>query len=296
MNANIGFVGVGTMGEPMARNLLRAGYPVTVFDLDAERLSALAEAGAGVASSPAGAASGADCVISMLPRGEHVEAALFDESGIASELREGALYIDMSTILPSHTVRFARRLQTAGVAVIDAPVGRSSQHAVDGKLLIMVGGDTQDVGRARPFLEPLGDTIVHCGPTGAGQKMKLVNNYMSIALNALTAETLVMSERAGLDPEQARNVMLGTVAGQGHMGTTYPAKVLKGDLAPGFMVDLAHKDMGLALEMASELDAPTWSGAIAQQTYGLARRKGRGSDDWTALYEVLRETAMLDDR
>jgi len=292
MAASVGFIGIGTMGGPMARNLLRAGYPVRVFDLDAQAAEALEKAGATLAASPAAAASGADCVITMLPQGEHVETALFGEQGAAGAVKEGGLYIDMSTILPSHSLRFAQRLQAAGVAVVDAPVGRSSQHAVDGKLLIMTGGEAGDVERARAFLEPLGDTIVHCGPIGAGQKMKLVNNYMSIALNALTAEALVMAETAGLDPEQAREVMLGTVAGQGHMATTYPAKVLKGDLTPGFMVDLAHKDMGLALSMAGELDAPAWLGAAAYQTYGLARRHGRGAEDWTALYEALRRTTI----
>jgi len=218
MGASVGFIGVGTMGGPMARNLLRAGHRVRVFDLDSRLVAGLEKDGAEVAANAAAAASDADCV----------------EAG--------------------------------------------------------------DVDRARAFLEPLGDTIVHCGPTGAGQKMKLVNNYMSIALNALTAEALVMAESAGLNPEQARSVMLGTVAGQGHMGTTYPAKVLKGDLTPGFMVDLAHKDMGLALAMAGELDAPAWLGAVAHQTYGLARRHGRGAEDWTAVYAALRETAMGDER
>lgn len=292
MDATVGFVGVGTMGGPMARNLLRAGYTVKVFDLNADALAALQSEGAEVAATAAEAARGVECVITMLPKGEHVESALFGEAGVAAELERGALYIDMSTILPSHTTRFAAQLQEKGVSVVDAPVGRSSQHAVDGKLLIMVGGESADVERARPFLEPLGDTIVHCGPSGAGQTMKLVNNYMSIALNALTAEALVMAEIAGLDPEQARNVMLGTVAGQGHMGTTYPAKVLKGDLTPGFMVDLAHKDMGLALAMAAELDSPTWLGAVAHQTYGLARSKGRGGEDWTAVYAALRELPL----
>lgn len=296
MGASVGFIGVGTMGGPMARNLLRHGYRVRVFDLDSQLLTGLEKDGAEVAPNAAAAASDADCVITMLPRGEHVESALFGDQGAAEAMGDGVLYINMSTILPSDSTRFALRLQTAGVAVVDAPVGRSSQHAIDGKLLIMVGGEAGDVERARAFLEPLGDTIVHCGPTGAGQKMKLVNNYMSIALNALTAEALVMAESAGLDPEQARSVMLGTVAGQGHMGTTYPAKVLKGDLTPGFMVDLAHKDMGLALAMAGELDAPAWLGAVAHQTYGLARRHGRGAEDWTAVYAALRETATGDER
>lgn len=288
MIQSIGFVGVGTMGAPMARNLVKAGFSVTVYDVDSGAVEVLVEAGASSADTPAEAARERDAVITMLPRGDIVEQAVFGPDGIAYALTESSLYIDMSTILPAETENIARRLADAGNAMIDAPVGRSSQHAVEGKLLIMVGGEKAHVDTAQSVLDKLGDTIVHCGPVGAGGRMKIVNNYMSIALNVLTAESLTMAERAGLDPEQARQVMLGTVAGQGHMGTTYPAKVLKGDLQPGFMLDLAHKDMGLALSMAAELDTPAYVGAVAHQAYGQARRAGRGRQDWTALYELLR--------
>lgn len=292
MPGTIGFVGIGTMGAPMARNLLRAGFEVKAYDISHDAVAALEKDGAGVAESPADAARGCDELITMLPNGEIVESALFGEAGIAKALPPDALYIDMSTILPAQTDRIARRLREQGTSMVDAPVGRSSQHAVEGKLLIMAGGEVADLERARPLLNCMGDTIVHCGPVGTGGRMKIVNNYMSIALNVLTAESLTMAERAGLDPEQARQVMLGTVAGQGHMGTTYPAKVLKDDLTPGFMVDLAHKDMGLALAMAAEMDAPSWMGAVAHQAYGLARRDGRGKQDWTALYQTLRSLAL----
>src|SRR5699024_6681381 len=193
------------------------------------------------------------------------------------------------TILPSVTNRIGQRLERLGVSMIDAPVGRSSQHAVDGKLLIMTGGRHEDVERARPVLDKLGDTIVHCGPLGAGERMKIVNNYMSIVLNVLTAESLTLAQQCGLDTEQARQVMLGTVAGQGHMNTTYPAKVLQNDLTPGFMIDLAHKDLGLARGTAAELNSPALMGAVARHVYGQVRAQGRGRQDWTALYASMRE-------
>ena len=151
--------------------------------------------------------------------------------------------------------------------MIDAPVGRQQQHAVEGKLLIMVGGETADLERARPVLERMGDTIIHCGPVGAGSRMKIVNNFMSITLNATTAEALTLAEASGLDVELARRVMLGTVAGTGHMGTTYPAKVLKADLTPGFMVDLALKDLRLALELGESLQLPLSTGQTAEKAY-----------------------------
>ena len=172
--------------------------------------------------------------------------------------------------------------------MLDAPVGRSSQHAVEGKLLIMVGGAAADLDRARPVFEKLGDTVVHCGAVGSGDCMKLVNNFMSVTLNATTAEALTLAEASGLDPELARKVMLGTTAGQGHMATTYPAKVLKNDLTPGFMIDLADKDLGLALDLAAQLGVEVPTATAAKQAYELARREGHGRKDWTAIYSVLR--------
>jgi 4-hydroxybutyrate dehydrogenase / sulfolactaldehyde 3-reductase len=286
---HIGFIGLGTMGGPMARNLLKAGFSLRVFDIDPKALQAVVSAGATAATSAADAARGADCVITMLPNGEHVEAATFGTAGAAETMEAGSLFIDMSTIAPSVTDRIANKMASRGIAMLDAPVGRSSQHAVEGKLLIMVGGAQADVDRARPVFEKLGDTIVHCGPVGSGARMKLVNNFMSITLNVTTAEALTLAEASGLDPQLAREVMLGTVAGQGHMTTTYPAKVLKNDLTPGFMVDLAHKDLGLALELASQLGLAVPTAMAARQAYDLARSAGHGRHDWTAVYAVLRD-------
>lgn len=286
---HIGFIGLGTMGAPMARNLLKSGLALRVFDIEPKALHAVVSAGAAAATSAADAARGADCVITMLPNGEHVEEATFGKEGAAETLKPGSLFIEMSTIAPAVTDRIAGKMAARGIAMLDAPVGRSSQHAVEGKLLIMVGGAQADVNRARPVLEKLGDTIVHCGPVGSGARMKLVNNMMSITLNVVTAEALMLAEASGLDPELARKVMLGTAAGQGHMATTYPAKVLRNDLTPGFMVDLAHKDLGLALDLASQLRLGVPTAAAARQAYEQARNAGRGRHDWTCVYAVLRE-------
>jgi 4-hydroxybutyrate dehydrogenase/sulfolactaldehyde 3-reductase len=288
MIRTIAFIGVGTMGAPMARNLLKGGFALRVFDLNVEAAAALAAAGAARAASPADAARGADAAITMLPNGEHVEAAVFGRDGLADGLALGSLYIDMSTIAPSVTDRIARKMTDRGIEMVDAPVGRQSQHAVEGKLLIMAGGSDAAIARARPILEKMGDTIHHCGPVGAGSRMKVVNNFMSIALNVLTAEALTLAERSGLDPELARKVMLGTAAGQGHMAGTYPAKVLKGDLTPGFMIDLAHKDLGLALDLGNSLGLPLDIGGAALGAYDTARAQGRGRQDWTAIYAMLR--------
>lgn len=287
----IGFIGLGVMGAPMMRNILKAGFSGRVFDLDRSAVDALVQAGAKAATSPADCAAGADIVITMLPNGHIVEKVMFGPDGVAGAMRGDAIVVDMSTILPAQTDAIAKRMTDAGRRFADAPVGRSSAHAVSGKLLIMVGAAESDLSDIRPVLETMGDTIVHCGPAGAGSRMKVVNNFMSITLNAATVEALVLAEASGLDPELARNVMLGTVAGQGHMNTTYPAKVLKGDLEPGFAVDLAHKDLLLALDMAKPLGVALATGEAALKRYDAAREAGRGRQDWTALYADARQRA-----
>jgi 4-hydroxybutyrate dehydrogenase/sulfolactaldehyde 3-reductase len=284
----IGFVGVGTMGAPMASNLLKGGFELRAFDVDPAALARIVGEGATAAGSPAEAARGAECVIIMLPNGEHVEAALLGESGIADAMGPGDLYIDMSTIAPAVTDRLARLMSGRGIEMVDAPVGRQVQHAIEGKLLIMAGGSEAAVAGVMPIFEKLGDTIVHCGPAGSGSRMKVVNNFMSITLNVTTAEALTLAEASGLDVELARRVMLGTVAGQGHMATTYPAKVLKGDLGPGFMIDLAQKDLGLALDLAADLGVPVATGRAAREAYSRAQAQGRGRQDWTAIYAMAR--------
>ncbi|MEZ5933432.1 MAG: sulfolactaldehyde 3-reductase [Alphaproteobacteria bacterium] len=289
----IGFVGTGVMGLPMARNVIKGGFEVTAFDINPEALRTIRQDGGSVADSAAAAAEEADAVITMLPNGDHVLQAVFGENGAIEGMGPGTLLVDMSTILPTVTDEIANRLAAAGRRLVDAPVGRTSRHAEEGKLLIMAGGDAADVEAVRPVLECMGDTIVHCGPTGSGARVKLINNYMSIACNVVTAEALALAEKSGLDRDLAIEVMMGTTAGQGHLATTYPAKVLKGDVTPGFMVDLAHKDMGLALDFAAALKTPLPMGAAARQVYSSAQVQGRGRDDWTAILETVRMLAGL---
>jgi 4-hydroxybutyrate dehydrogenase/sulfolactaldehyde 3-reductase len=287
----VAFVGLGTMGAPMARNLLKAGYTVRAFDVNPDAQAALVRDGALAAASPGDAARGADCAITMVPDSPQVEEALFGRDGIADALERGAVYVDMSTIAPSATDRFIAKLRERGIDMVDAPVGRSPQHAAEGKLLVMVGATPEAFARVKPVLERFGDTIVHCGAPGMGSRMKIVNNFMSVTLNVTTAEALTLAERSGLDPELARRVMLGTVAGQGHMATTYPAKVLRGDRTPGFAIDLAYKDLGLALDLAHRLGVEVPTGEAARPVYERARREGHGREDWSALYAFVREKA-----
>ena len=288
--SRIGFIGVGVMGMPMARNLMENGHRVRAFDLDADALADIVRSGAEAAGSARHAADGAEFVVTMLPTGDHVAAAVFGSDGAAESLGPDSLLIDMSTGLPAHFDALARRLESKGLRVIDAPVGRTSKDAEEGTLLIMVGGEAEDASRARPFLECMGDTIVHCGPRGAGIRTKLVNNYLSIVSNVAVAEALDIAESAGLDRDIVVEVLMGTTAGRGHLGTTYPAKVLAGDLEPGFMIDLARKDLDLALQMGADAGASLQMGAAARPFYDRAHRQGLGRRDWTAIYNLVRES------
>ena len=178
-------------------------------------------------------------------------------------------------------------MRSGGHRAIDAPVGRTSKEAEEGTLLVMVGGETEDVERARPILDCMGDTIIHCGPSGAGIRTKLVNNYLSIVSNVVVAEALALAEGAGLDRDTVIEVLIGTTAGRGHLATTYPAKVLAGDLDPGFMVDLARKDLGLAIRMSADNGSSSAMGASALPFYDAVHHQGLGRRDWTAIYNLV---------
>lgn len=291
----IAFIGLGTMGLPMAHNLIKGGFEVAGYDAQAEAIAAhVANGGAG-ASSAVDAVKGADLVITMVPNAEHVRAIFTGPAGVHDALSPFSLVIDMSTIHPSESDAIRAKLADRSIPMIDAPVGRTSLHAIEGKLLILAGGATTDIERARPAFDCMGEKTIDCGGPGTGIRMKIINNFMSIANNVLTAEALTLAEAIGLDVDLARDVMAGTAAGQGHMNTTYPAKVLKGDLTPAFMLDLAHKDIGLALEVAGDANVPLSVGAAAREQYTLARGQGRGKQDWTAIYAMMRQLAKLAD-
>lgn len=279
--ATVGFVGLGQMGRPMSRNLLKAGHEVAVFDIDRAAVEAMAQDGARTAESPADAAEGAEFVITMLPTGPIVSEAVFGEGGIAESLTPEALYIDSSTILPQETTAIGARLAEQGKRMIDAPVGRTSAHAESGSLVFMVGGEEDDIARARPLLEVMGEVIIPCGPLGAAATVKLINNYISAVCNLATAEGFAMAEAAGVAPAALVEVLGYTPAGRGHLHTTWPDKALKDDPSPAFKLDLAHKDMGLALAMAAQLKVPAVTGAAGREVYAMARAQGRGEDDWT---------------
>ena len=267
--ATIAFLGLGQMGSPMANNLLQKGHSLQVFDVNTQAVDALVTQGATAAQTPAEAAASAEFIITMLPNGDIVRQVLLGEKGVCETVSSDALVIDMSTIHPLQTDALIRELQEKGINMMDAPVGRTSVNAIDGNELVEAGGP------------------------GMGIRVKLINNYMSIALNALSSEAAVLCESLGLNLDVAIKVMSGTAAGKGHFTTTWPGKVLKGDLSPAFMVDLALKDLRIAVDVARKTGAPLNMGIAAESYYAAASQDGKGRQDWSALLNQVRQQAGL---
>ena len=285
---NVAFLGLGTMGAPMARVLSRGGHAVTGYDVDDDARRRFVAEGGVVARSGAEAVRSAEVVVTMLPEGRHVRAALLGEDGVAQHLRPGALVLEMSTIDPRESDAIRSALAAAGIGMVDAPVGRTSEHAVRGELLVMAGGTPADLERVRPLLDLVGERTVDCGGPGTGIRMKIVNNFMSIALNAVSAEALTLAEASGLDLARTLEVLGSTPAGQGHFTTTYPGKVLAGDLSPAFQLRLAHKDLVIGVAFAAAVGLDTRVGPAALAWYQEAMERGRGGEDWTALLAEVR--------
>lgn len=291
--AKIGFIGLGRMGHAMSRNLVQAGHEVWVFDINPAAIQRIADLGGRAAGSAAEAATGRDFVVTMLPNGPDVINILFGEPGVATAMSQDTLFIDMSTIAPEATDEIARRLTQMGIAMVDAPVGGTSEVAERGQLLILAGGEADRVTTAATVFDVVGRETIHCGANGMGTRTKIVNNFMSTALNILTAETLAFAEAAGLDVARTVDVLAGTTAGKGFVSGAYQRKVLGGDITPEFGLGLASKDLNLALVYASELNMPLGVGAAAAQVYSNAKAEGFGGNDWSAALETLRRKAAL---
>lgn len=286
--ANIGFIGLGQMGCPMAKNLIKKGHQVVVYDINKQAVNELTSVGAITADSPANAAKNNEFIITMLPNGKLVEQVIFAENGIKETISSNALLIDMSTIHPLESDSIRNRLAAINIEFMDVPVGRTSTNAIDGTLLILAGGSQSQIARASEILLCMGSEIINTGGPGRGIRVKLINNFMSIALNALSAEAATLCDALELPFDIAMQVMSGTPASKGHFTTTWPNKVLKGDLTPAFMIDLAHKDLGIALDVANQLHVPLPMGAASREVYSQARAMGRGKQDWTAILEHCR--------
>ncbi|MDQ1725925.1 MAG: 2-hydroxy-3-oxopropionate reductase [Frankiaceae bacterium] len=282
----VGFIGLGIMGAPMARNLVDAGFAVTGYNRSRGPVDALVAAGGRGASSIADAVAGADVVVTVLPDGPDVEAVVAGDIGVLHSLRSGALLVDMSTVDPAVSRRMAALAADFGIQALDAPVSGGQQGAIDGTLSIMVGGDADAVAAAMPVFEALGRTIVHVGPAGAGQTVKAANQLLVGGILELVAEAIVFLGKQGVDAAPALRVIAGGLGGNTVLDRK-AASMLAHHFEPGFRIDLHHKDMGILLTAARDVGAVLPLGAVVAQQFVASRAAGDGALDHSALLRVV---------
>ena len=285
MTTKIGFIGLGAMGLPLARNLQRKGFAVCAYDIAADRADEIVALGGARAGSVGEAADGADIVITCLPATPHVEAVVLGPDGALAHMAPGALLLEMSTIDARGTDKVAAACAARDVAFVDSPIGRLVLHAERGESLFMVGATDEDYARVEPLLQAMGKDIYRCGGRGMGSRMKLVNNFLLLTIAQVSAEAVTLGTRLGLDIDTILQVTGATTAQNGQLHTLMVNKVLKGDTAPGFTIDLAHKDMTLAMTAAGELRMGLPVGAAAHAVYGGARATDFAGKDYSALLD-----------
>lgn len=288
MADTVGFIGLGIMGRPMAKNLMEAGYDLVVHNRSPEKAEELAGEGATAADSPREVAEGCDVVITMLPDSPQVEEVLAGEGGVFEGVREGALIVDMSTISPVVTESLAARARERGASLLDAPVSGGDVGAIDGTLSIMVGGEEADFERAKPLFEVMGKTVTHVGPTGAGQVTKAANQIVVALTIEAVSEALVLGSAGGVPPEKILDVLGGGLAGNKVMEIKRE-KFLSHAFDPGFRSELHHKDLGIALSAGREYGVALPVTAIVDQMLLTMKRKGWGGEDHSALLKIIED-------
>ena len=295
---NIGFLGLGNMGGPMALNLLKAGHTLTVFDLSPASLARLVEAGATAAASPAVIAqSDAEVIITMLPAAAHVKSVYLGDNGLLAHVQPGVLLIDCSTIDPLSAREVAKAATERGNPMLDAPVSGGTGGATAGILTFMVGGSLADFDRAQPILATMGKNIVHCGDTGNGHVAKVANNMLLGISMIGVAEAMALGVSLGMDASVLAGV-INTSSGRCWSSDTYNPFPGVLENAPasrgysgGFGTDLMLKDLGLASEAAKQVGQPVILGALAQQLYQSFSNQGNGGLDFSAIINMYREDA-----
>ncbi len=290
---SVGFVGLGTMGHAMAMNLVDSGFDVVVWNRTSSKADDLVAAGASAAHSPAALASVCDVVMVCVSDTPDVDAVVFGGDGIAEGLRRDGLVIDHSTISPDATKRFAERINEQGGHWLDAPISGGSEGAVNGTLSIMIGGNAHQVDRAMPYLEAVGTTITHVGPTGAGQLVKAVNQILVVGNQLAVSEALILAQAGGLDLTATLAAVEGGAAGSWMLSNRGPQMIAR-DWRPGFTIDLQQKDLRLVLEAADGLGVPVPGTSLIFQLYRGLQERGLGSDGNHALVKALESLSGIE--
>jgi 2-hydroxy-3-oxopropionate reductase len=290
MAQTIGFIGLGIMGRPMAKNLLRAPYPLIVHSRSRGPVDDVVKSGARAASSPKEVAAQCDVLITMLPNSPDVEQVVLGKDGVIEGARKGLVFVDMSTISPIVSQKVGQALAAKGVAMLDAPVSGGEKGAIDAALSIMVGGDKATFDAVLPILSAMGKTITRLGPLGFGGFTKLANQIIvAVNLTAL-AEALTLGKKAGLDRELLLTALGGGLAGSKCLEQK-KANYIAGTYHPGFKVDLHFKDLGLIMESARALGVPLPATAVVQELFNALRVKGRGGLDHSGVITLLEDLA-----
>ncbi|MEO2265932.1 3-hydroxyisobutyrate dehydrogenase [Pseudoalteromonas pernae] len=290
--AKIGFIGLGNMGAPMARNLIKAGHEVQVFDLNQHVVSQLAEEGATACKNAVDVTVDAQFVISMLPAAKHVQQLYLGENGLIECLSQDTLVIDCSTIDAASAKHVGETLESKGISFVDAPVSGGVAGAAAGTLTFIVGGDDAHFEAVKPILENMGKNIFHAGAMGAGQVAKICNNMLLSILMAGTSEAIQMGINHGLDPKVLSDIMLSSSGRNWTLELYNPCPGVidsvpsSNNYEPGFMVDLMAKDLGLAMEAAQHSGSATPLGALSKNLYTLLQNQGAGKQDFSSIFTL----------
>lgn len=291
----VGLIGLGAMGLPMGRNLLKAGFELTVWARRPESATEILAEGAVWAASPRELAERSDVVVLMVTNSPDVQQLVLD-AGVLDGAAPGSVIVDMSTIAPAVSRSLAAACAARNVTFLDAPVSGGTQGAAAGTLTIMVGGEAETLERVRPVLDAMGARIFHVGPSGAGEVAKLVNNVLVGVIAAATAEALVLGVKAGGDAEVMAQVVGASTGASWQLVNQFPLRAFNGSFRPGFMTNLLAKDLGLALDLGDEIGAPLFLTALTRQLYGEAQAKGYGADDYTSILRILESVAGVNVR
>jgi 2-hydroxy-3-oxopropionate reductase len=289
----VGFIGLGIMGGPMAANLVKSGFDVIGYNRSRAKVDALVETGGRGADDVPGAVRDADVIVTMLPDSPDVEAVATGEDGIFANAKQGALYIDMSSIRPDVSARLAELGRERGLRVLDAPVSGGEVGAIEATLSIMVGGEPADFDEAKPVLQAVGKTIVHVGPAGSGQTVKAANQLIVAGNIELVAEAIVFLEAYGVDLKAALEVLGGGLAGSTVLARK-GATMLAREFQPGFRLELHHKDLGIVQSAAREAGVVIPLGAVVSQLVAALVARGDGGLDHSGLLKLVQELSGRD--
>lgn len=278
----IAFIGLGIMGKPMAKNLLKAGHQLRVFDRHAETMEEMKEAGAEICSCSAETAEGVDLVITMLPNSPHVKSVMLEDDKLAEKMPKTAAFIDCSSINPVASREIAAKLAEYGIDMLDAPVSGGQPKAVDGTLAFMVGGKEEVFNKFKPVLEAMGSSVVHCGDVGAGNVTKLCNQTIVAVNIAALAEAMQMGQMCGVQPEKIFQAIKGGLAGSTVMNAKAPM-MMDQNFQPGFRIDLHIKDLNNVVDAAKSVDAPIPLTQAVLEMMKILHHDGDGSCDHSAL-------------